>query len=104
MKQIQFSDEVKERLEILIKDIYNSGNWTDRCDIFMSATNQLKEAYVQLEAGHKYGDERTITHLLHKYNPRFLELDSRWVDSLIEAEGDMKDKSGWCNLMCLFIS
>ena len=70
----------------------------------MSASDQLKEAYVQLEAGHRYYDEIMITHLLHKYNPRFLELDARWVDALIEAEGDMKDEDGLCNLMFLFMS
>ena len=70
----------------------------------MSATDNAKEAYVQLEAGYKYGDERTITHLLLEYHPRFLELDARWVDALIEAEGDMKDTYGNCNLMFLFMS
>ena len=71
----------------------------------MSIPNQLKKAYVQLEAGHRYGEyEMTITHLLHKYNPRFLMLDARWVDALIEAEGDMKDKYGNCNLMYLIMS
>ena len=60
---------------------------------------------MKLEAGHRYGEyESTITHLLHWFNPRFLELDARWIDALIEAEGDMKDKSGWCNLMYLFMS
>ena len=42
--------------------------------------------------------------MLHRYNPRFLELDSRWVDALIEVEGNMKDKYGYCNLMYLIIS
>ena len=59
---------------------------------------------MQLETGHRYYNEWTITHLLHQYYPRFLELDSRWVDALIEAEGDMKDKYGRCNLMYLFMS
>ena len=92
-------------MEVLINDIDDSNRWDDRCDIFMSAPNQLKEAYIQLEAGHRYeGCEWTITHLLHWFYPRFLELDSRWVDALIETEGDMKDKDGYCNLMYLFKS
>ena len=42
--------------------------------------------------------------MLHWLNPRFLELDARWIDALIEAEGDMKDKYGNCNLMYLIMS
>ena len=60
----------------------------------MSASNQLKEAYAQLEVGRRYNDKMTITHMLHWHHPRFLELDARWVDALVEAEGDMKDKYG----------
>ena len=60
----------------------------------MSVTNLVKEAYVQLEAGRKYIDEMTIAHLLYDDYPRFLELDARWVDALLEAEWDMKDIYG----------
>ena len=49
---------------------------------------------MQLEAGRRYYDEMTITHLLHECHPRFLELDARWVDALLEVEGDMKDIIG----------
>ena len=70
----------------------------------MSASDQLKEAYVQQEAGRRYYYDKAITHLLHEYCPRFLELDARWVDALLEVEGDMEDNHWWCNLMCLFRS
>ena len=42
--------------------------------------------------------------MLHEYHPRFLELEAKWVDALIEAEEDMKDEDGNCNLMFLFRS
>ena len=45
-----------------------------------------------------------ITHLLLCYHPRFLELDSKWVDALFEAERDIKDESGWSSLMYFFNS
>ena len=70
----------------------------------MSAPIQLKEAYVQLETGRRYDREMTITHHLHLSHPRFLKLDVRWVDALIEAEGDAKNNYGYCNLMYLFAS
>jgi len=58
-----------------------------------------------LEAGYRYGEyESTITHLLHWFHSRFLELDARWIDALIEAEGDMKNRIGKCNLVYLFAS
>ena len=83
----------------------NSRNLADRCDIFISAPNPLKEAYVRLEAGRRYKiNEHTITFQLHQYFPRFLELDARWVDALLEAEGDMKNNVGDCSLMYLFWS
>jgi len=101
---VQFSDEVKERLEILKSDMKYSIYDVDCCAIFMSATNQLKEAYVQLNAGYRNYNELTIMHTLHLYHLRFLELDARWVGALIEAEEDMKDEDGNCNLMFLFRS
>ena len=71
--------------------------------IFMSATNQVKEAYVQQEAGHQF-DGMTITHLLHMNFPRFLELELRWVDALIAAELHKKNRNEEDNLMFLFWS
>ena len=59
---------------------------------------------MQLEAGRKYYYERTITHMLHWDHPRFLELEIKWVDELLGIEWDMKNFSGWCNLMYLFRS
>ena len=50
---------------------------------------------MQQAAGRKFGEyETTITHLLLRYHPRFLELNARWVDALLEAEEDLKDKFG----------
>ena len=60
----------------------------------MSATNQLKEAYVQRATGRRYNYETTITHLLLEFYPRFLELNARWVDALLEAEEDLEDIYG----------
>ena len=60
---------------------------------------------MKLEAGRKFEDDgRTITHFLHWFNPRFLELDARWVDALIETEGDIRNKYGEFNLKYLLIS
>ena len=60
---------------------------------------------MQLEAGRRYNyDEKTITHMLLKYRPRFLELDTKWVDALLEAEEDLEDIYGRFNLMYLFWS
>ena len=53
--------------------------------------------------GSKYGDNKlTITLLLHRDNPRFLYLDKQWVDDLLEAEWDSKDKNGNSSLVYLF--
>ena len=105
-EQIQIGDELKERLDVMIQELdSNNDQYYKIADIFMSATNQLKEAYVQLEAGHRYGEyERMITHMLHWFHPRFLELDAKWVDALIEAEGDMKSTFGNYNLTYLLMS
>jgi len=66
--------------------MYNSRNNVNRYNIFMFAPNQPKEAYVQLETGRRYGEHKsTITDILHQYHPRFLELDVRWIDALIET-------------------
>ena len=55
--------------------------------------------------GSKYGDNKlTITHLLHRDNSRFLYLDKQWVDDLLEAEWDSKDKNGNSSLVYLFTS
>ena len=32
-----------------------------------------------------------MTWLLHRYYPRFLELDAMWIDVLLENEWDMTD-------------
>ena len=77
--------ELKKKLQGAKKD-------TDQyATAFMNAADQVKEAYVKLEAGHIYHYKRTITLMLHRYNPGFLELDARWVDALLEVEWDMKD-------------
>ena len=71
----------------------------------MSASDELKETYTQQAACHQYGEHaRTITHLLHWFNPCFLELEAKWVDALLEAENDERDKFGYCNLVFLFRS
>ena len=75
---------MKYQLEDAQNDINCSVN------IFMSASDQLKEAYARLEAGRKH-NEMTITHFLHLSHPRFLELDAKWVDALLEAERDYDD-------------
>ena len=76
-----------------------------RAEIFMSAATQLKEAYVQRETRRRYGEcEDTIAHLLYDDYPRFLELDARWVDALLEAEGDMRDQRGNRSLMMALMS
>ena len=46
----------------------------------------------------------TITHILHKYHPRFLELDARWVDALLETEEGVIDRFARRSLMFLFKS
>ena len=60
----------------------------------MSASDQIKEAFIRLDEGHRCYENKTITHMLHEHHPRFLELNARWVDVLLEAEGNMKDKDG----------
>ena len=60
---------------------------------------------MQRFAGQALGDDKMIiTHLLHLHYPRFLELNVRWVDALLEAERNLKDIFGRCNLMLLFES
>ena len=55
--------------------------------------------------GCKYGDyNMTITHLLHRDNPRFLYLEKQWVDDLLKAEWDSKDNNGFSSLVYLFTS
>ena len=72
---------------------------------FIAVSNNLKEACVKLEAGSKYGEyEKTITHMLHRYYPRFLEFEARWVDALLKEEWEIKDKFCRYNLMFLLMS
>ena len=53
----------------------------------MSAPDQPKEARVQQAAGRRYGKLREPYAYATRAPSRFLELDSRWVDALLEAEG-----------------
>ena len=46
----------------------------------------------------------TITHFLHEFNPRFLELDLKWIDALLEVEWDVKSLNGLNSLMYLLKS
>jgi len=43
VKYMQLDEEIKKRFKLLMKEIYSAEN---KADVFMSATNQLKEAYV----------------------------------------------------------
>ena len=95
VEQVQISNKLNERLELLKRELDNNDYRYDiDGNIFMSVTNKLKEAYAQLKTEHRHYNQMTITHILHKYHTRFLELDSRWVDTLTDAEGDMKNDSG----------
>ena len=83
----------------------NEENHIDRrANIFITSTNILKGAYAQKLAGYKYSDGRTITHLLHQYYPSFLELNFKWVDVLLEVEGDIINDNGWSSLIYLILS
>ena len=49
-------------------------------------------------------DQLTMSQLLVFYSPRILELQERWVDLLLEAEGALDGKDGMCLISCLFRS
>ena len=88
--QLRIGEELKERLEELKRELENE---EDQAHIFMSVPIRLKEAYIKLETGRRYGEHAlTIQHNLLLYNPRFLELDVMWAGALFEAEIDEKDK------------
>ena len=68
---------------------------------FMRMDWMGKERYVEQDGGRKrykvkIGDSNycgiTMTHLLHRFHPRFLELDESWVDMLLDKEWDLKDE------------
>ena len=52
-------EELKQELDC------SEENSEQNAEIFMTASNQLKEVYIMLEAGRKYFENMTITHLLH---------------------------------------
>ena len=71
----------------------------------MSATKELKEAYIKDKSGQRYNkDGATMMQLLLLYSPRFLELDALWIDALVEAQQDARDSNGWSCLMYLLCS
>ena len=61
---------------------------------FMSKTQQEREAYVSTNGGMMRYDKETMTNLLLKISPSFLELDERWVDLLLEVEIEILNEDG----------
>ena len=51
LMNIRFNEEIEERFEIMMQEFDNTYN---KAAVFISAPNQLKEAYVQLRAGYRY--------------------------------------------------
>ena len=79
----------------------------------MDASAGEKRRYAEREGERKryegkIGDDDysavTMAHLLHLFHPRFLELEEPWVDKLLEAEWDLKDKGRMNCLMYLLMS
>ena len=72
---------------------------------FMNMENEAKDLYIKrIHDTVKKFDGFTITHLLLLFNPRFLELDLPWVDSLLNEEIDIIGKYGLTSLACLLQS
>ena len=84
LRLMYISDELKLRVEELKKELNISGDMHRlQTEIFMSAPNQLKEAYVQSITGYDYYGLKLI-HVLLLNHPRFLEFNARWVDVLFD--------------------
>ena len=72
---------------------------------FVNLKSHAKENYSYLaKISPMNYDELPMLHLLIFYVPRILELQERWVDLLIEAEGALDGKGGMCLISCLFRS
>ena len=73
----------------------------ERAARFMQAPLEQKERYVADHAANTRFEGETMAHVLLRCQPQFLRCDERWVDGLLEAEGEIRGRNGQSCLSCL---